>query len=57
LLLGGIAFAAALVYLPTLQAVFGTAALPPWILLMLLPFPVLVWGADELFRWSMRCRS
>lgn len=30
--------------------VFGTAALPGWVLLLLLPFPVLVWGADEVFR-------
>ncbi|MEV4050010.1 cation-transporting P-type ATPase [Amycolatopsis sp. NPDC049688] len=58
LLLGGIVFelvfAAALIYLPPLQALFGTAALPAWVVAMLLPMPVLVWGADELFRWATR---
>ncbi|MEU5266875.1 cation-transporting P-type ATPase, partial [Amycolatopsis sp. NPDC021455] len=58
LLLGGIAFelvfAAALIYLPPLQALFGTAALPAWVIAMLLPMPVIVWGADEVFRWVTR---
>ncbi|SEC65429.1 plasma-membrane calcium-translocating P-type ATPase [Amycolatopsis tolypomycina] len=58
LLLGGIVFelvfAAALIYLPPLQALFGTAALPAWVVAMLLPMPVIVWGADELFRWVTR---
>ncbi|GIF01758.1 cation-translocating P-type ATPase [Paractinoplanes rishiriensis] len=58
LLLAGIAFevafAAAVIYLPPLQAVFGTAALEPVHLLVLLPFPVVVWAADELFRWRGR---
>ncbi len=58
LLLGGIAFelafAAALVYLPWLQDVFGTAALPAWVYAVLAPMPVLVWGADELFRCLTR---
>ncbi|WP_084578814.1 cation-transporting P-type ATPase [Kutzneria sp. 744] len=61
LLLAGIAFelafTAALVYVPPLQEVFGTAALPPWVLLMMLPFPVVVWGVDELNRWRRRRRS
>ncbi|UOX93181.1 cation-transporting P-type ATPase [Amycolatopsis sp. FBCC-B4732] len=61
LLLGGIAFelvfAAALIYLPPLQNLFGTAALPAWVVAMLLPMPVLVWGADELFRWFTRQRA
>jgi calcium-translocating P-type ATPase len=61
LLLAGIAFelafTAALVYVPPLQAVFGTAALPPWVLLMLVPFPVVVWGVDEFNRWRRRRRS
>ncbi len=61
LLLGGIAFelvfAAALIYLPPLQALFGTAALPAWVVAMLVPMPVLVWGADELFRWVTRRRA
>ncbi|WP_439381052.1 cation-translocating P-type ATPase [Amycolatopsis lexingtonensis] len=58
LLLGGIAFellfAAALIYLPPLQSLFGTAALPVWVIALLLPMPVVVWGADELFRWGTR---
>ena len=48
LLLAGIAFelvfAAAVIYLPPLQSVFGTAALPGWVLTLLVPMPVLVWG-------------
>ena len=58
LLLWGIAFelafAAALIYLPPLQNLFGTAALEPWHLALLAPFPVLVWGSDELRRWAVR---
>ncbi|MGW4488986.1 cation-translocating P-type ATPase [Amycolatopsis sp. NPDC004368] len=60
LLLGGIAFeiafAAALIYLPPMQALFDTAALPGWVIALLLPMPVLVWGADELFRRATRGR-
>lgn len=51
-----IVFAAALVYLPPLQGVFGTAALAPWMIALVLPFPVLVWGADEILRWRLRRR-
>lgn len=58
LLLGGIAFelvfAAAVIYLPPLQAVFGTAALPGWVLALLVPLPVLTWGLDEIYRWLRR---
>lgn len=61
LLLGGIAFelvfAAAVVYLPPLQAVFGTAALPGWVLALLVPMPVLVWGLDEIYRGLRRRAS
>ncbi|GAA2864770.1 cation-transporting P-type ATPase [Pseudonocardia halophobica] len=60
LLLAGIAFeiafAAAVIYLPALQTVFGTAALPGWALLLLLPMPVIVWGVDEAYRWTGRHR-
>ncbi len=53
-LLWGIAFelvfTAALLYLPPLQAVFGTRPLPPSDLLLLATFPVIVWGTDELRR-------
>jgi magnesium-transporting ATPase (P-type) len=60
LLLGSMAFevvsAAAVIYLPALQTFFGTAGLPLWVVLMMLPFPVLVWSADELYRWIGRRR-
>ncbi|HTJ70925.1 MAG TPA: cation-transporting P-type ATPase [Actinospica sp.] len=53
-LLGGIAvallFAAIVVYLPAAHPVFGTAALTPSQLAAVAPFPVLVWGADEIRR-------
>jgi len=54
---GELAFAAAVIYLPGLQSVFGTAALAPWMLFLLLPFPVLVWSVDELTRWLLRRRA
>jgi magnesium-transporting ATPase (P-type) len=61
LLLGGIAFelgfAAALIYLPPLQSLFGTAALSPGQLAFLAPFPMLVWGLDELYRSRRRARA
>ncbi len=60
LLLGSMAFevvsAAAVIYRAALQTVFGTAGLPLWVVLMMLPFPVLVWSADELYRWIGRRR-
>ncbi|MFF8513480.1 cation-translocating P-type ATPase [Streptomyces sp. NPDC015492] len=58
LLLAGIAFelafTAALVYAPPLQHLFGTAALPPDVVLLVAVFPVLVWGTDELRRARRR---
>ncbi|MGQ4486059.1 cation-translocating P-type ATPase [Streptomyces sp. SAS_281] len=58
LLLAGIAFelafTAALVYAPPLQHLFGTAALPPDVVLLLAAFPFLVWGTDELRRARRR---
>jgi magnesium-transporting ATPase (P-type) len=58
LLLWGIAFelafAAAVVALPGLQDVFDTAPIGGMNLLILLPFPFVVWGADELRRWTVR---
>jgi magnesium-transporting ATPase (P-type) len=61
LLLYGIAFelglAAAIVYFPPLQSLLATAALPPDALLLALPFPFIVWGADELRRWALRRRD
>jgi calcium-translocating P-type ATPase len=61
LLLAGIVFelalAAVLVYAPPFQELLGTAPLPPSDLLILLPFPFVVWGADELRRYLVRARS
>jgi calcium-translocating P-type ATPase len=61
LLLWGIAFelalAALLIYVPPFQDVLGTAALEPWMLALTLPFPFIVWGADELRRWLLRRRA
>jgi magnesium-transporting ATPase (P-type) len=58
LLLWGIAFelvfAAALIYWPPLQAVFGTRPLGLADLALLATFPPIVWGADELRRWWLR---
>ncbi|MEA5153502.1 cation-transporting P-type ATPase [Raineyella sp.] len=51
-----IAFSAAIVYIPPLQEVFGTAAPEPRQLLLLLPYPFLVWGVDELVRYARRTR-
>jgi magnesium-transporting ATPase (P-type) len=52
-----LAFTAALIYTPFLQRIFGTAALGPLGLALLLPFPFAVWGADELRRWLVRRRE
>ena len=56
-IVGELLFAAALVYVPFLQDVFGTAALGASELLILGTFPLLVWGADELRRAHLRHRS
>ena len=61
LLLWGIAFelifTAAVIYAPPLQGIFGTASLGPAQLAVIAPFPVIVWGADELARWARRQRE
>jgi len=61
LLLGGIAFelafTAAVIYLPVAQDIFGTTALNWTQLAVLLPFPVIVWGVDELVRLAHRRRT
>jgi calcium-translocating P-type ATPase len=49
-----LAFAACVIYLPPLQAVFGTAALGPEALLFVAPFGPIVWAADELRRARVR---
>jgi calcium-translocating P-type ATPase len=61
LLLWGIAFeivfAAALIAVPALRPIFGTAVPAPWQVLALVPMPVVVWGVDEAWRWSVRRRT
>jgi magnesium-transporting ATPase (P-type) len=61
MLLWGIAFelvfTAAIVYVPFLQDVFGTAALGWNELAILATFPLIVWGADELRRARLRSRA
>jgi hypothetical protein len=52
-----IAFAAALMYVPFLQDVFSTAALGWNAIAFVLPFPFIVWGADELRRLFIRRRD
>ncbi len=58
MLLWGIAFealfAAAVVTIPPFQAVFGTEVPDLWLLTLLIPLPVIVWGCDEIFRWWLR---
>jgi calcium-translocating P-type ATPase len=46
--------AAAVAYAPPLQALLHTAGLPASDLVVLIPFPFIVWGADELRRWLVR---
>jgi calcium-translocating P-type ATPase len=58
LLLWGIAFelalAALFIYAPPFQSLLGTAALNPTQLAFVTPFPFIVWGADELRRYTLR---
>ncbi len=56
-----IALAAAFVYVPLFHTILDTEAPSPSDLLLLVPFPFIVWGADEvrrylLRRWSKRHR-
>ena len=61
LLLWGIAFeialAALIVAAPPLQRLLGTATPDAWMVLMVAPFPVIVWGADELRRRHVRRKA
>jgi len=61
LLLWGIAFelafTAGLLWVPPLSELFGTAPPDPADLALVLPFPFVVWGADELWRWRARRRG
>jgi magnesium-transporting ATPase (P-type) len=54
---GVIVFAALFVYVPPLQGVLGTAALPARYVVLLLPYPFIVLGADELRKWIVRRRA
>ena len=60
-LLWGVAFELALtamiIYLPFFHSLLSTAALPPSTLLITLPFPFIVWGADEARRYLLRRRA
>jgi calcium-translocating P-type ATPase len=60
-LLAGVAaeilLAAAFVYAPPMQSLLGTAPLPASDLLVLLAYPVIVWGADEFMRYVLRNRA
>ena len=49
-----LAIAAVLIFAPPFQALLGTAALPARYLALLLPYPLIVWGADELRRSLIR---
>jgi calcium-translocating P-type ATPase len=51
---GELLVAALIVYAPPLQSLFATAGPPPQYLLLLLPCPVIVWGADEMRRLLSR---
>ncbi|MGZ4245081.1 MAG: cation-translocating P-type ATPase [Solirubrobacteraceae bacterium] len=51
-----VAFAALIVYVPPVQSIFQTVALPPRDLAVLACFPFIVWGSDELWRWWQRRR-
>jgi magnesium-transporting ATPase (P-type) len=46
--------AALFVFAPVFQSLLGTACPPAKDLLILLPFPFIVWGADELRRYLVR---
>ncbi|MGH3342941.1 MAG: cation-translocating P-type ATPase, partial [Carbonactinosporaceae bacterium] len=52
-----LAFTALLIYTPPIQHVFGTTALPPDVLALIAPFPIIVWGTDEIRRWMIRRRD
>jgi calcium-translocating P-type ATPase len=55
-ILAELLLAAIIVYVPPLQHLFATAGPPPEYLLLLLPCPVIVWGADELRRRALAAR-
>ena len=52
-----LAVAGLFVYAPPFQALLHTAPPEPWMLLMVAPFPFVVWGSDELRRLVLRRRG
>ena len=54
---GELVVAAVVVMAPPFQSLLGTAVPPPRDLLLLIPFPFIVWGADELRKYVIRTRS
>jgi magnesium-transporting ATPase (P-type) len=51
-----LAFAGAIAYVPLFQKIFDTAGVSTEVVLLMLPFPLIVWGADETRRWLLRRR-
>ena len=55
---GELAIAAVFVFAPPCQALLGIAVPPVRdMLLLLIPFPFIVWSADALRKWVIRTRS
>jgi calcium-translocating P-type ATPase len=52
-----LALAAVFVFAPPLQSLLGTAPPPARYLLLLIPYPFIVWGADEFRRYVVRRRT
>jgi hypothetical protein len=50
-------FTADLLWAPPLRELFGTEPPPLRDLVLVLPFQLIVWGADELWRWWARQRN
>ena len=46
-----------MIYLQPLQTIFTTAPLPAWVLILLMPMPIIVWGVDEIYRALRRNHS
>ena len=46
-----------LIYAPFLDPIFGTSSLSPSQAAIVLPFPFVIWGSDELRRCIQRRRS
>jgi cation transport ATPase-like protein len=54
---GELAIATVFVFIPPCQALLGTAVPPARDMVLLIPSPFTVWGADELRKWVIRARS